>query len=172
MKANNFLITGEPGVGKTTLIRKVAEKLADRSPIGFYTREIREQGRRVGFELLSLDGARRILSHVRTVSPHRVGKYGVDTDGFECFLASLDFDMQPSAPVIIDEIGKMECFSDRFRTLVWSLLDADRTVIATVARKGGGFISRVRYRQDVELIEVTRTNRNDLDSDIIGRLHR
>ena len=59
----NFLITGLPGVGKTTLIKKLSEKLKHLHPAGFYTEEIREAGQRKGFELISLDGKRGLLSH-------------------------------------------------------------------------------------------------------------
>ncbi len=52
----NLLVTGLPGVGKTTLIKKLSEALKDFHPVGFYTEEIRERGERKGFELISLEG--------------------------------------------------------------------------------------------------------------------
>jgi nucleoside-triphosphatase len=73
----NFLVTGIPGVGKTTLIRNVCKRLASSHPEGFYTEEIRESGVREGFALVSLDGKRSVLSQVNVKSRHRVGKYGV-----------------------------------------------------------------------------------------------
>ena len=87
-----FLIVGRPGAGKTTLIKKVAQILQPFHPVGFYTEEIREQGERVGFELVSLDGQRRIMSHVDIPGPFRVGKYGVDVArplAMSLFLSSL-----------------------------------------------------------------------------------
>ena len=71
--AKKLLITGRPGAGKTTLIKKVARMLQPFHPVGFYTEEIRAQGQRVGFQLVSLDGQRRIMSHVDIPSPFRVG---------------------------------------------------------------------------------------------------
>jgi nucleoside-triphosphatase len=84
--AKKFLITGRPGAGKTTLIKKAAGMLQPFHPVGFYTEEIREQGVRVGFQLVSLDGQTRVISHVGIPGPFRVGKYGVDIEGFERFL--------------------------------------------------------------------------------------
>ena len=60
---------------------------------------------------------------------------------------------------LVDEIGKMECFSERFCTAMTTLLDAGRPVIATIARHGGGFISEVKRRRDIELWAATRDNR-------------
>ena len=80
---------------------------------GFCTAEIRHMGSRLGFELQGLDGERRILAHVEFDSRHRVGGYGVDTLGFEEFLATLDL-LNPNVElIVIDEIGKMdvECSS-------------------------------------------------------------
>ncbi|NQS79356.1 MAG: hypothetical protein HQQ74_11805, partial [Methanoculleus bourgensis] len=84
----NLLITGRPGSGKTTLIRRLAERFAGCSPVGFYTVEVREEGMRVGFDLVSLTGERRPLARTGFPGPCRVGKYGVDIPGFEEFLSS------------------------------------------------------------------------------------
>ncbi len=46
-----LLITGPPGVGKTTVIRSLAERLKDRRLGGFYTAELREGRERRGFRL-------------------------------------------------------------------------------------------------------------------------
>lgn len=61
---SHILITGLPGVGKTTLIRALAERLTTHQPAGFYTEEIRDaQGTREGFRLETLCGRRLVLSH-------------------------------------------------------------------------------------------------------------
>jgi nucleoside-triphosphatase len=85
----NLLITGFPGVGKTTLIKKFSEALKRLYPVGFYTEEIREGGERKGFELISLEGKRGLLSHKEISSPYQVGQYKVDIKAFEDFLGSI-----------------------------------------------------------------------------------
>lgn len=156
-----IFLTGAPGTGKTTLIRALAAKLADLSPVGFYTQEIREEGRRTGFELVDLAGNRRLLSHVRIRGP-RIGRYGVDLAEFEAFLDSIPFDDSRARIIIIDEIGRMECLSPPFRTLVTGLLDAGRPVVATIALRGDAFIEGLKKRPHVRILTVTRENRDSL----------
>src|SRR4030042_2576980 len=95
----NLLITGLPGVGKTTLIKKLSEALKGLHPIGFYTEEIREGSERKGFELISLEGKRGLLSHTEIKSPFNVGNYKVDVKSFEDFLNSISF-FNPSTNLI------------------------------------------------------------------------
>jgi len=178
-RKRNILITGQPGIGKTTFIKKLAEELMDLHPSGFYTTEIREAGIRKGFELISLDGRKGILSHVDINSPYRVSKYGVDVERLEIFLDSFSLLGPTTSIVIIDEIGKMECFSGKFRTLVRDILDSDKLLVATIALKGSGMIADIKKRDDVRLFQVKLENRDPLVSEILKdvrdlgkRLHR
>ena len=161
------LITGKPGVGKTTLICKIVEKIQPVSMAGFLTTEIRFKGHRMGFELQGFNGDRRILAHVGLESRHRVGKYGVDTPGFEVFLEKLDL-MNPQVQlIVIDEIGKMELFSRRFQRLVFEILNTKKSLIASIALHGKGFIQGVKERADVHLFKVTHDNRDHLLAEIL-----
>jgi len=156
-------VTGMPGCGKTTLIKKVASGMTGRSPVGFYTAEIRRRGKRVGFELVDLDGKTGcLLAHVEIDSPHRVGKYHVDIAAFEKYLEELSLLDNDHRPVFIDEIGKMECLSGKFVQMVRSLFSSDKTVVASVALKGKGIIEEIKRRKDVVLFEVTTGNRDSL----------
>jgi nucleoside-triphosphatase len=170
IKRKNILITGMPGVGKTTLIRNLITSLRGLHITGFFTLEIREKGARKGFELIGLDGTKRLLSHVSFKSRFRVSKYGVDVAGFERFLDSQRFLMQDSDLFLIDEIGKMECFSEKFLRLVTAILDSEIPVVATIASKGGGFIATVKARSDVVLMELTQTNRDALLAEVLNHL--
>lgn len=159
---NNFLITGLPGTGKTTLIMRLADNLHDRKIAGFYTQEIRKGGQRQGFELVDFEGRRQVLSHISIKSPHRVGKYGVDVDGFERYLGRTDLNRSNADVIIIDEIGKMECLSRKFVQLVSGLLARDTVLVATIAMKGGGVIAEIRRRPDVRIVELTPANRDHI----------
>ena len=95
MHPNKLLLTGLPGVGKTTLVRRVVDSLPDLHPAGFYTAEIRERGQRRGFRAVGMDGSEGLLAHVEIPGVHRVGRYGVDVEGFERFLDGRDRDGEP-----------------------------------------------------------------------------
>jgi nucleoside-triphosphatase len=162
-----LLVTGRPGVGKTTVVRAAARKLGGSRLAGFYTEEIRAGRERRGFRLVTFSGETAIMAHV-DLPPPRVGKYGVDVATIDRFVAALaDFD-EPSAIYLIDEIGKMECLSARFVHLVSRMLESGRPVVATVAQLGGGFIEEVKRRRDVEMWTVTQATREALPDRVVA----
>jgi nucleoside-triphosphatase len=164
----NLLLTGGPGVGKTTVLRKVAGTLAGLRILGFVTDEIRVEGRREGFRLTPFQGPAGILAHVSNSSPHRVGKYGVDVEALDRVVES-DLEVSADADVyLIDEIGKMECFSARFITAVSALLDSGHRIVATIHQRAGGFVQRVKNHPDVELWQVTRGNRDGMPDRVVA----
>ena len=160
MATTNLLVTGPPGSGKTTLISRVAETFEGRSFGGFYTEEIREEGRRVGFALVGFDGTRAVLAHTRIRGRCRVGKYGVDLEAFEAFLETIHLDAPEYEFIILDEIGKMEWCSPQFRMLVGDLLDAKKPLLATIALRGPAEIEAIKERGDVMLRAMTRESRD------------
>ena len=163
----NILITGPPGIGKTTLIKRFLDKLPHSHIAGFYTEEVREKSVRKGFALISFNGRKSILSHVDISSPYRVGKYGVDVAKFEGFLEGIDFLIPETNLIIIDEIGKMECFSIKFIKLMEQLLDSRKPVIATIALKAEGIIEDIKRRNDVQLFVMKQNNRDSLILEIL-----
>ena len=112
-------ITGQPGVGKTTVCRAVVDRLG-RSTGGMICSDITEGdrgerdrgGRRVGFELLDLQtGVKGVLAHIRGDGP-RVGKYHVnlhdlDRIGVNAILSASGTDL-----IVINEIAPMRHGSD------------------------------------------------------------
>jgi nucleoside-triphosphatase len=166
-KEVNILITGRPGVGKTTLIKKFIEKSSVPCR-GFYTEEMREGGRRTGFLLRTLSGTETVLASVSTRSVHKVGKYGVDLEAFERvgLLPLREALNEGGELIIIDEIGKMELFSPAFREIVERAMDTGR-VIATIKSGGNDFVGKIKQRKDVRVVMMTLQNRNDLVKDIL-----
>jgi nucleoside-triphosphatase len=161
-----LLLTGAPGSGKTTIMKKVAAGLSGKRIRGLVTGEIRQAGRRVGFELSML------LAHVDIDSRDRVGRYGVDVATLDA-IAEEALALDDGADIyLVDEIGKMECFSKKFRAAMRGLLDSGRPLVATVALRGGGFIAEVKGRPDVEIWEVTKANRNEMPAQILRWLER
>ncbi|MEE9132968.1 MAG: nucleoside-triphosphatase [Gemmatimonadota bacterium] len=164
-----LLVTGAPGIGKTTVIRRVAAQLEGWRLNGFFTEEIREEGARRGFRLVTFDGRESVMAHVAIPKTHRVGKYGVD-------LAAVDDAARLLAPdptaqaYLVDEIGKMECLSDRFVNAMRALLLGRTPVVATVGLRGGGFIGEVKRSKACLLWEVTPADRDQLPSRIVAWL--
>lgn len=157
-----LLLTGRPGVGKTTAIHRIAASLAGWRLAGFYTEEIRESGQRKGFRAVTLDGFEKVIAHRNIHSPYRVGKYGVDPSVIDQ-LVDLTLGLTSQVDCyLIDEIGKMECCSQRFIAAVRGLLTSNCLVVATIALRGGGFIAEVKQRTDIEQWEVTLKNREEL----------
>jgi nucleoside-triphosphatase len=171
--AKNLLLTGAPGCGKTTVLRRVAERLGGLRPAGFLTVELREHGERVGFEAIDLNGRRAILAHVRSRSPVRVGRYGVEPERLVPLVEKNVLRPERSVDVfLIDEIGKMECYCPAFIDAVRRVLEGPVPVLASIALRGGGFIAEVKARPDVRLIEVVQGNRDELPERLAERLRR
>jgi nucleoside-triphosphatase len=162
-----ILLTGSPGCGKTTLIRRVVASLPGPAG-GFYTQEIRERGKRKGFEIITLDGRRGVLAHADIRGPKRVSKYGVDTSALDTLgVDAIQRSVAEGGVVVIDEIGPMELFSDRFRQAVLAALESDATVLGTVAKRSMPFTDRIKSMPGVTVIEVRRDNRESLLSHIL-----
>jgi len=163
---SNILITGPPGCGKSTLIEKVVERM-NYPTTGFFTREIREKGRRVGFAITTLDGKNGVLAHEDYTSSGRVSRYGVNFQDIAEIAVPSMIPADYNEIVVIDEIGKMECLSSTFRGTLARVLDSPNRVIGSVAQKGDAFIQRIKERADVRIVHVTPQNRDGLVHEIL-----
>jgi nucleoside-triphosphatase len=153
-----YLITGKPGTGKTSLIKQAVAGLEGRAG-GFYTEEIRSQGTRLGFRLVTLDGHEAILAHVNCHKRYRVGKYGVDIEGLERIgVSALRRAAEQSDLVVVDEIGKMELFSADFRDTVLAIIDSGRRVLGTIMLSAHPWADAIKRQPQVNLVTVTRNN--------------
>lgn len=170
-----LLLAGPPGCGKTTAVVRIVEGLegSGRPIRGIVTEEIRDRGRRIGFSILGLRGGRdAVMAHADFEEGPRVSRYRVDVGAVDRVVAEELEGVPEDAVVVIDEIGKMECFSEAFTAAARAALDSDVPVLATIAATGGGFIAQVRAREDVELVWVASENRDGLPDRIATRLLR
>jgi nucleoside-triphosphatase len=155
--SNTVLLTGLPGCGKTTAVIRILECLQTVKTAGFYTQEIREGTKRVGFSWRSLEGSKGVLAHVEILSQYKVGHYGVNILEFERKVVPiLDSKRKDIDLFVVDEIGKMECFSNMFVKAIRNLLSSDKKLLATVSMRGEGFIKEVKKLEGVKLIEIKR----------------
>ncbi|UCH49364.1 MAG: AAA family ATPase [Betaproteobacteria bacterium] len=165
-RASLLLVTGPPGVGKTTALRKVCGTLQEWPMRGFWTEEVRSDGVRQGFRLVTLDGEGCTIADVRRPGVPRVGKYGVDVAAIDAVVRKV---LAPDPSVrlfVIDEIGKMECLSGPFVEAVRGLITSGQPLLATVALRGGGLIEEVKCDPRARLIHLSRDNRDRLPGEI------
>ena len=166
-----ILLTGRPGCGKTTLIKRVVKELA--SPAGgFYTEEIREHRRRIGFKIVTLTGEEAVLAHVGFNTTQRVGKYGLDLRVLESIGAeAICAAVRSRRIVVIDEIGPMEIRSPVFCDVVNNALNSPDVagILGTISARPFPFTNAIKKRHDIILIELRPNNREQLILELSGK---
>lgn len=164
----NIFLTGAPSSGKTTIIKKVIEGL-NTPANGFYTEEERNNDRRAGFLMKTLDGKKGYLAHEDIKSKFHIRRFGVSIENIEN-IAVASIMPHNNDIIILDEIGKMECFSEKFKEAATAALDAPNIVIGTITFGGTDFILQIKQRNDLEIVEVTLENRNTLADIILNKV--
>ena len=169
-----LLLTGAPAVGKTTVLIKTVETLKHHgvSVGGMISREARERGVRVGFEIIDLTGNRHgWLAHVNQKSGPQVGKYHVNLEDLQDVGATAIVQaVEKCAVVAIDEIGPMELFSQKFKQAVLQALDSRKLVLAVVhAKAKDSLIDGAKRREDSETFVVTVANRDVLSQELVSQ---
>lgn len=167
---HNFLVTGRPGSGKTTVVERVVEEVQnhDLRVGGVYSPEIREDGERAGFRIVdaaSLEGS--VMAHVDYDGPG-VGKYGVDVEAVDELCGKAFRRAGERDVVVVDEVAPMEVVSKEFREGVRYALDSETPVLAAVHYSSTrGFVGEVKDRDDAEVHEVTGESRDELPEKLV-----
>ncbi|KAI6700260.1 hypothetical protein NL676_014584 [Syzygium grande] len=178
-----LLVTGPPGVGKTTLITRVFESLRASNPglkfQGFYTREIRQGGDRVGFEVVTLDGrtgplASSTISTSDSLRWPTVGRYKVDIASFESLALPVLQVKEDTDLFIIDEVGKMELYSSSFFPAVLKVLQSNVPLLASIPIPKNGHdipgVARLRNHPGAEVLTLSTSNRDAVREQIYSKL--
>ncbi|KAJ9601543.1 hypothetical protein L9F63_000286 [Diploptera punctata] len=175
-----ILLTGPPGIGKTTLVQKVCKKLENcNAPLkGFYTEEVRSGGWRTGFDIVTMDGQRAPLARKREAGPksavrYAVGQYTVSLKSFEDLVLPV-FQTQLGEVLVLDEIGRMELCSSSFMREVSKAFDNPNiTILATIPvprDKPISFVEKLRHHPNSTVITVDHSNRDSLVDKIVTML--
>ena len=170
-----MFVTGRPGVGKTSVLLRAADDLKNRGYKigGMISREVREGGFRVGFEIMDFStGQRGWLAHVNQPTGPQVSKYRVNLTDLSAIGASSILNaMRNEDIIIIDEIGPMELFSQGFREAVVQAIESKKPILGTIHfRVKDSLIDTIKTREDAEILEVTYENRRHLHTQIVGKV--
>jgi len=170
-----LFLTGQPGVGKTSVLLHVVDVLKAKAydVRGMISREIREQGKRVGFEIIDLHtGQKGWLAHVRQYSGPQVGKYRVNLDDLKNIgVISILNAIKTADVIVVDEIGPMELFSQAFKDAVLKAVNSTKPLLGTIHFKAQNpLINAIKTRDDAEILEITIENRENIHNLIINKI--
>jgi len=168
-------VTGQPGIGKTSVLLNAIELLKKRGYMvgGMISREARERGVRIGFEIIDIyTGQHGWLAHVNQPEGPQVSKYRVNLDDLKAIGANSILNAIKKANIIaIDEIGPMELFSLEFKKAVVQAIESNKPLLGTIHHRAkDALINTIKTRRDVEILEVTYENRNTLHNLIIDKI--
>lgn len=164
-------ISGPPGVGKTTVFMKVVNMLKSEGFVvgGFICPEVREGGRRVGFEIIDLmDGSKGWLARLcgDLEEGPRVGKYCVDTEAAALVgVKAIEEAVSRADLIAVDEVGPMELAVPPLKTSILKVLTGDKTLLAVIHWRLKNELLRLAGSR-WELKEVTLSNRNYIHRDV------
>ena len=172
-------ITGRPGIGKTTIFRKIYEFLANSGLkiAGFYCPEIRERGRRIGFRIRSMDGEmERWLAKIKGCDGPTVGRYTLCSEAVEVIKYVVE-NIGNADVVMVDEIGPMELKVKDIKRAIVRILDLGKPGIFVVHERLRDRELRKRLDGNTCWFQITLDNRDyilkpiiDATNDVINRL--
>lgn len=169
MQKTAFLVTGEPGVGKTTLIRQVVSTMHLRAA-GFYTEDIQMSGNREGFRIVTLDGDMALLASTGHPGEVRVSKYGVDVAELERVgVPAVQRAVERGHVAVVDEVGKMQLYSRVFRKTIFEVIRGRHLLLGTIMLGRNPYADRIKSERNVELLHLTEGNRQELLQYLRGR---
>lgn len=158
-----IFITGESGVGKTTLIEEIGVFLIKKgiNVSGFITKEERREGKRIGFKIIELISKKEYIFASKIIQSNvKFGSYFLLLENLEKVLnESINRNYKY---LIIDEIGKMEFYSKYFKEKIFDLMKTDKNIIAVLHRD---FVDNFKIYGKIFIL--TRENRNYIKDEIL-----
>ena len=164
---NNVIITGAPGIGKTTLIKHLIRDLTPVIIRGFYKEAILENDVVKGYRMITARFDEQIIAHIYFEGPEKFENFGINIDGLNK-LVERELNISNGAELfIVDEIGRMECLSHSFCHSIQKILDSNIPMIASVGQILTSELKAIKSRKDISVIQVTQKNRETLWKNIL-----
>lgn len=165
------LLSGEPRIGKTTILKKIIQMIGECNCIGFYTEEVKNDFDRIGFDCVSLDGKRQRIADVDMPSDVRIGRYGINIKAFEDFaLQTISNFSNRNKIIIIDEIGPIQLLSKKFKQQICNILSSTNCVIGTIFYEKHPDIDEIKKLPGIEIYSINNENRNTILEDIFHEI--
>lgn len=161
-----ILLTGKPGVGKSTILDKVRHDFKGEK-FGIISQELRDkEGHRLGFEAVNSQGDRKMFASIDQIKSNYIvgGKYHVDLSVIDKFVVpaiAAGINM-PEGLVFIDEIGRMQAFSQKFLETINNVLNSDTNILATIVYDPEPWSIQFKTNHQVILVQVSQLNRDIL----------
>lgn len=168
---NIILFSGEPRIGKTTIIKKIIQMVGECNCIGFYTEEVRNDFDRIGFDCVSLDGKRQRIADVNLQGDIRIGRYGINVKAFEEFaLQTISNYSNRNKIIIIDEIGPIQLLSTKFKQEIGNILSGNNCVIGTIFYDKHPDIDVIKKLPGIKVYLITSENKNTILENIFHNI--
>jgi len=167
----NVLITGKNRSGKTTLLARLIADVSDKQ--GFITSEVRNEVDRIGFDLVDQTGKTVVLARTHTPTAFPVGRYFVDVAALDRYLGQSGSPTHQHQLLYLDEIGQMQLYSEKFKQLVLSYLDAPNFFIGTITNiYKDNFVEQINNRPDILTCTITPENYDEMQQGLAFALER
>lgn len=166
--AHRIAITGPPGIGKSTLVQKVASS-AKMNIGGIMARDKRYKDRRCGFELFDLATGMVGMLADETGDGPQLGKYRVHLDDLDRIGAQAVENALSCDLIVVDEVGPMELSSHRFISAVEKAMASPKHMLVVLHQWSNHRLAK-KIRGSFQVVTVTEENRDSLAEKIVQAL--
>ena len=183
----NILLTGQPKAGKSYTLSKLIESFQKNKNIkikGMLTNELTFAGTRVGIKIKDIKKEEEELFAIKFFKNDKynpsnlktLGNYQIDTEALDRIALPIFNNLENCNLLIIDEIGRMELESEKFKKEIEKVFNISKSenfvILATVPIKDDvNFVEELKNRNDTELIELSRENRDDVFKNIFNKIN-